>query len=264
MSLFAWLFGRKTPRRPAAVSAAPSTDKSRPGAGKRSQKAWVDVGPAPAPSTVKHKADHKAERLQQRELLYTVVRDTMVRVGVLSSRYKFKVLSLDSHGRQFMVMMDVAPEVAADSVRLSEIEVLLAQTAKARHQILVTSVYWRANNQVSTGVLPPRGAGALSAVGSATEPAAPSFPSAVPAAPRAPAAQGHAAAPRFEPIQAEEVAAFHRALAEMGAQAPALAQSVQSGPRLAGRLTGFEDTEMPEDADDSRPQSLSTTQYGDL
>lgn len=272
MSLFAWLLGRKTPRRAAAASVPPSTDKGRPVAAKRSQKAWVDVGQAPAQGAVRHKTDHKAERLQQRELLYAVVRDTMVRVGVLSSRYKFKVLSLDSHGRQFMVMMDVAPEVAADSVRLSEIEVLLAQTAKARHQILVTSVYWRANNQVSTGVLPPRGAGASGGVGWASAQAADSaplpFPPAGAATPPATAAQGagsaHTAAPRFEPIQAEEVAAFHRALAEIGAQAPALAQSVQSGPRLAGRLTGFEDTEMPEDADDSRPQSLSTTQYGDL
>jgi hypothetical protein len=167
-------------------------------------------------------------------------------VGVLSSRYKFKVLSLDSHGRQFMVMMDVAPEVAANSQHLTQIEVLLAQTAKARHQLLVTSVYWRSNNQVSTALVgaPSSAAAARPVPGRANPGAGP--------------------APRFEPIQAEEVAAFHRALAEIGAQAPALAQSVQSGPRLAGRLTGFEDTELADDAEDSRPQSLSTTQYGDL
>ncbi|MDD0813993.1 hypothetical protein PSQ39_05050 [Curvibacter sp. HBC28] len=242
MSLFAWLFGNKRSRRPEEAPSLPSSGTSRPGASRRSQKAWVDVGPAPS------NTKHKAERLQRRELLYAVVRDTMVRVGVLSSRYKFKVLSLDSHGRQFMVMMDVAPEVAADSQHLTQIEVLLAQTAKARHQLLVTSVYWRSNNQVSTALpaaahSPP--AGASRAVAGRANP-------------------GTSATPRFEPIQAEEVAAFHRALAEIGAQAPALAQSVQSGPRLAGRLTGFEDTELADDAEDSRPQSLSTTQYGDL
>lgn len=240
MSLFAWLFGNKRPRRHDEAPSLPSSGTSRPSASRRSQKAWVDAGPAPS------NTKHKAERLQRRELLYAVVRDTMVRVGVLSSRYKFKVLSLDSHGRQFMVMMDVAPEVAANSQHLTQIEVLLAQTAKARHQLLVTSVYWRSNNQVSTALVgvPSSAAAARPVPGRANPGAGP--------------------APRFEPIQAEEVAAFHRALAEIGAQAPALAQSVQSGPRLAGRLTGFEDTELADDAEDSRPQSLSTTQYGDL
>ena len=53
-------------------------------------------------------ANRKQERMERRELLYAVVRDAMVRAGVLSSSYKFKVLSLDTHGRQFLVMVDLA------------------------------------------------------------------------------------------------------------------------------------------------------------
>jgi hypothetical protein len=46
--------------------------------------------------------------MERREMLYAVVREAMVRAGVLSSTYKFKVLSLDPRGRQFMVMVDLA------------------------------------------------------------------------------------------------------------------------------------------------------------
>ena len=73
---------------------------------------------------------------------------------------------------------------------------------------------------------------------------------------------------RFDPIEADEVAAFKRALTEAAATGPAVAPaptgvSVRSGPRLApSASTGFEDTEMP---DDHGPSSdLSRTQYGDL
>ena len=46
--------------------------------------------------------------MARRELLYAVVRDAMTRAGVLSAGYKFKVLSLDARGRQFLVMVDLA------------------------------------------------------------------------------------------------------------------------------------------------------------
>ena len=45
--------------------------------------------------------NRRSERMERRELLYTVVRESMVGVGVLSSKYKFKVLSLDSRGNKY-------------------------------------------------------------------------------------------------------------------------------------------------------------------
>lgn len=244
MSLLAWLFGKKPPRALPDSSGLQHMDHTRPLNPRPGHAAPPKDKPRPAPSAHEPQAtQRKSERHGRRELLYGVVRDTMARVGVLSSRYKFKVLSLDQQGRQFLVMMDISPDVTSDNMRLSEIEVLLAQTARARHQILVTAVYWRLNNHVSTGLAPER----LSA--------------AVPVGPAS-----ATSSPRFEPIQSDEVAAFHKALAEIGAEPPVLGQTQQSGPRMPAQATGFEDTErIPgHDTDDSRPQALSNTQYGDL
>lgn len=105
----------------------------------------------PEPAAPEHAANRKNERMERRELLYTVVRDAMVRAGVLSASYKFKVLSLDQRGSQFLVMMDLAREFGGDTARLSEIEALIAQTAKSRYDIAVTAVYWRSNEHVAVG-----------------------------------------------------------------------------------------------------------------
>ena len=136
MSIFAWLtrpFQKPQPpaRAPQAAKAAPSAQA--PAA------ATSATSATPAPAT----ASGRGERNQRRELLYTVVRDTMVRAGVLSAGYKFKVLSLDQRGDQFLVMIDVAQEYGSDSLRLSEIESQITRMAKARFSIAVTAVYWR-------------------------------------------------------------------------------------------------------------------------
>jgi hypothetical protein len=252
------------------------------------------------PVPPEHAANRKNERMERRELLYTVVRDAMVRAGVLSASYKFKVLSLDQRGRQFLVMMDLAREYGGETVRLSEIEALIAQTAKTRYDILVTAVYWRINDHVAVGIpqkgVAPLGATLQPAPAAARRPlpaavSAPSRPEALaPAAsapaPLRPAATGPLlqpasstptpatapavaprAAPRYEPIEADEVAAFKRALASAASTAPAApgarpGVAVRSGPLLPPSApTGFEDTEMP---GAERGQDLSSTQYGEL
>jgi hypothetical protein len=196
------------------------------------------------PPRVDNAANRKNERLERRELLYSVVRESMVRAGVLSASYKFKVLSLDQRGRQFLVMMDLSRELGSEASRWSEIEVLIAQAAKARYDILVTAVYWRTSDHVVVGNPQKR-------------PALAPTP--------APARQPAMAGSRFEPIEAEEVAAFKRALNAGGTAAAAAAagEVVRSGPRAAP-LTGFEDTEMPDQEPDAPTPGLSTTQYGDL
>lgn len=96
----------------------------------------------------------KTERLAQREQLHAVVRDVMLRAGVLGARYKFKILSLDGRGSPFLVLMDMADPLAGDAARLAEIEATLAQSAKQRHEILITAVYWRMSEQVTDGLRP--------------------------------------------------------------------------------------------------------------
>ncbi len=318
MSLFSW-FTRKPapakPRSPAEPSGLLNADATVPFQPGRQGKPLVQ---SQAPE---HAANRKNERMERRELLYTVVRDAMVRAGVLSASYKFKVLSLDQRGRQFLVMMDLAREYGGETVRLSEIEALIAQTAKTRYDILVTSVYWRINDHVAVGIpqkgVAPQGAAlpAQASVASVRRPpigmpvgagtagsplASSSLPPSRPAAPlpaaagatpnRPPAAAPLAPAPlrapsvagvsaleasqrqaaRYEPIEADEVAAFKRALANAAGSstAPVAAAKpgvpVRSGPLLppSPSPTGFEDTEMP-GADGPAPD-LSSTQYGEL
>lgn len=296
MSLLSWFMRKSAPAKPRAADAsgllnADATVPLMPGR---------DGRPLLTPSAPpEHAANRVNERMERRELLYIVVRDAMVRAGVLSASYKFKVLSLDQRGRQFLIMMDLAREYGGETVRLSEIEALIAQTAKTRYDIAVTAVYWRINDHVAVG-LPQKGIASHGASVSAA-PAAPSAPmppvapvprpTPRPAAPERPLLQPRpepvVAAPvrpaqppgplltptppapnLFDPIEADEVAAFKRALASAAAARPTspapLGVSVQTGPLLhpSPSDTGFADTEMP--THDPRAPDLSSTQYGEL
>lgn len=326
MSLFSWLSRKKTPPRSGATSSSPqhSAHAALSATNARNGRAQVEpqLLPAADPTTLR-----RNERMERREMLYIVVRDAMVRAGVLSAGYKFKVLSLDQRGRQFLAMIDLAREYGGETVRLSEIEALIAQTARTRYDIQVTAVYWRINDQVPSNVpapasapapatapapaasaatvapvvsasapavvvsvapvvvappvvrpapiVPPRQAPAAPAPSTAASGAA---PGALPAVALASAGAVATAAPaatggRFEPIEADEVEAFKRALLDAAssrsAPPPASAvvlpsETVRTGPLrtpTSGR-TGFEDTEMP--APDSRLPDLSNTQYGQL
>ncbi|MBC5782685.1 hypothetical protein H8N03_06990 [Ramlibacter sp. USB13] len=203
--------------------------------------------------------NRKHERLERRELLYAVVREAMVRAGVLSSSYKFKVLSLDHRGRQFLVMVDLAQGAASDTHRLAEIEAMVAQSAKARYDILVSAVYWRANEHVAIG----DPAHFTSAKPLISQPAPLEATTSRPApleVPSRPTTQ--ASRQRVDPLQDDEVAAFRRAL-DAGVRGEKALASANKGkePRTVTLLTGFEDTEMVEN--DVR-EHLSGTQWGAL
>ena len=198
-------------------------------------------------------ANRKIERLEHREFIYSVVRDSMIRAGVLAASYKFKVLSLDVHGLQYLIMMDLADQSVSDSTRLSEIEAMIAQAAKMRHNMTVTAVYWRVSEQVTAG-LPQKQ--------SVREPCKVSIlpvprPSATPVAA---IRQG----PGYEPLQEDEVAAFKRALASVTPAAARWASGhvVTSGRRNPTPPADFEDTQRVDS--NERVSPLSVTQYGDL
>lgn len=261
MSLMSWLF----PGSKRAKAAPPSTMTSDAGAQRRSPR-----DAAPGSSSAKRKSDRAARR----ELLYAVVREAMVRAGVLSASYKFKVLSLDAEGRQFLIMVDLARGAGGSAANQAEIEALIAQSAKARHDMLVTAVYWRVNEQVAVGRADPRRhprAAADSQSHADSQPPADSVPTALHSVPPplvAPAARG----PAYDPIQADEVEAFKRALVEGSRPAPLAADGDPAaqgpadkgahGPRSYTLITGFEDTELPDQ--DHKAPLLSGTQYGEL
>ncbi len=103
------------------------------------------------------------KRHARREQLYVVIRDAMTRAGVLSASYKFKVLSLDQPGENFMVMMEFSRSFDGPPGKLAVMEGLIIKNAKALFEITVPAVYWRFE-QVSADkkvTLPASGKGAL-------------------------------------------------------------------------------------------------------
>jgi hypothetical protein len=241
MSIFRW-FSKKgsTPSPVAESSGLGHIDATQPypSGGRSRTKSPVSVPGSPA--------NRKSERLERRELLYAVVRESMTRAGLLSSSYKFKVLSLDSRGRQYLIMMDMARQNISDSQRLSDIEIHIAKVAKSRHDILVTAVYWRVNEHVTAGLARTLPVTVIAPV------VAMAAPLAVATTPPVPS--------RYEPLQPDEVAAFKQALASTspaaGLSSPG--EIVRSGRRNPAPPV-FQDTEM-----DDRNSPLSGTQYGEL
>jgi hypothetical protein len=239
MSIFNWFSSHQSKKSPSAEAA--------------SARGPADAKAPQAAADKSHPGSHKSERLEQREHLYSVVRDTMIRAGVLGGSYKFKVLSLDARGVQFLIMMDLAEPLAGHAGRLAEIEGLIVQAAKARYDIGVTAVYWRVNVPVkaSHGHRPSAAAQAPRPMGEEK-----AVPAAVATQPTSPS--------RYEPLQQDEVAAFKRALASAAPAAPlsASGQIVTSGRRNPAPPVEFEDTHMADS--DRRAPPLSNTQYGDL
>ncbi|QXL83770.1 hypothetical protein [Comamonas sp. NLF-1-9] len=241
MSLLSWLF------------------PSKPKAAVRNASPAAQAGAEPAAH----------ERTQRREHLYLAVRDAMVRSAVLSSGYKFKVLSLDAEGRQFLVMIDIAPGYGADTARQGQMEELLVRTAKTRFHVEVSAVYWRLNPAL-TG--PDRPLVVTPAVAMAPEPApaaaqaaaaAVATPAPAPLAPPAaePASEDEA---DFEPIAPDEVEAFKQALRKAApAPAPVAPPRVQAGRREGSAAAdGFVDTLIVDE--EERASRLGATQYGEL
>ena len=250
MSMFDWFAPRK--KHEAQASVMPSSGLSRMDSTRPFH--------APRQAGTAQPANRKQERMARREVLYAVVREAMVRAGVLSSTYKFKVLSLDARGRQFLVMVDLSAGANSDTSRLAEIEAMVAQSAKQRHDILVTAVYWRMNDHVAVGDPAPRLAPAPQ-----VQQQAQGRPSRA-----APLAADHVSQPaELHPAQGpspEEVLAFKRALSASVKGEQALAGVAVRRPGLAGDhsytlLTGFEDTELAGGGDEA---NLSGTQYGEL
>ena len=86
----------------------------------------------------------RGRRLLRREQVFGVVRESLIRGGVLSTSYSFKVLALDNNGDSFLVLVDLAlPAQAMPDEYLLEIERWVQESAKARHTMEVRAVYWR-------------------------------------------------------------------------------------------------------------------------
>ncbi|MEK9802413.1 MAG: hypothetical protein VW475_03285 [Curvibacter sp.] len=218
-----------------------------------------EAGPSSQAGEDERARDRKSQRLERRELLYAVVRESMARVGMLSSSYKYKVLSLDSRGRQYLIMMDLPREMAEHIGQLAEIEEVITQNARQRHHIEVTAVYWRISQlaKVAGSVLrKPRTEPELGVppvlnrvhIEAEVMGLPPAFPP-------------DRKSPRFEPIRPDEVHAFRQTQGLGKKPAASKPRSAPSFPASEFPSTEFDET-RPGEENDRLP--LSRTQYGDL
>lgn len=89
-------------------------------------------------------SQQRQRRNARRESLYSIVRETMIRVGVLSSAYKFKVLTLDPDGISHLILVEIqAAAIKPVAGGQSALERELQQTSRDQAQLRVVSVYWR-------------------------------------------------------------------------------------------------------------------------
>lgn len=97
----------------------------------------------------------KKRRSARRENLYAVVRENMIRAGVLSSAYKFKVLTLDNEGLTHTVLIDIRKDALAQVTDGPfGLELSLQKLAHERLGLEVKSVYWRSFQNPTTSPAP--------------------------------------------------------------------------------------------------------------
>lgn len=159
---------KSTPLRPIAVKSRPSSPGS---VWPRWLGRWFASAPEtaapPPPSSADHLKEQRLRRAGRREHLYAVVRENMIRAGVLSSAYKFKVLTLDHDGLNHLVLIDIQPQaMAALSEGEHGVEAYLKTLARERLGVEVKAVYWRVLPTADAAhPMPPRAPAPNEAVG---------------------------------------------------------------------------------------------------
>jgi len=189
----------------------------------------------------------RGRRMLRKEQLFSVVRESLIRAGILSSSYEFKVLALDSNGDGFLVLIDLAlPGDVMPDEYLLEIERWIQNSARSRHSMRIPSVYWRRQAPQDQ-----RGHALKAAVsaqtqrdmqaGGSAQPAYPPLSTAVPLV-------------RPRPMSDEEIKAFRSNL-----RTPAMPKYSMA----AETEEGLDNLERPPESH-SDFSALSETQYGKL
>lgn len=229
MMLFNWLQAKQS-------------TASRKGAKPRSRKSFGQT-------TLPLISPRRGRRILRREQLFSVVRESMIRGGVLSTSYEFKVLTLDANGDSFLVLIDLAlPAEVMPDAYLLEIERWIQGSAESRHDMKVGSVYWRRK-----AVHDQRGIALKAAVAAQTQrEAVVSAPAPLASLTAIPRPERAAPGASVQAVGQDELEAFRKALE--GVQAP-----LRGGPPESDV---FRHLPPPESHSDF--SALSETQYGKL
>jgi hypothetical protein len=192
------------------------------------------------------RSEHSKARHLRRDQVFVAIREAMTRTGILPANYKFKVLSEDPQGNDFMVMMSLVVVAGEPLPPLGEMEASVMESALVRFQIIVSAVYWRITELAPAAkFIPPVTVGRTAAQ---------------PVPVTQPAPPGKLKSPH-ETIAADEVMAFQQALLAASAQGQTMPQEKSSLRPRFNQPKDFQDTEM---VDSSVAPVLSKTQYGDL
>lgn len=187
----------------------------------------------------------RGRRILRREQLFSVVRESLIRAGVLSTSYEFKVLTLDANGDSFLVLVDLAlPATAMPDEYLLEIERWIQQSGRTRHEMEVRSVYWRRK------AVPDQVGMALKAAVAAQtrRDPVPSRPMPLPSATAIPRPAMSASDAPVQAVGDDEVQAFRQAL--------------QAKPQAPYRTPAEAQAQLPVPESHSDFAALSETQYG--
>jgi len=213
---------------------------------------WLRGGPSPAAG--KSQAHHtglRQQRSTRREMLFSLVRENMIRLGVLSSHYKFKVLTLDPAGDQFIVMMDWQAGASLAGPQFErECEKSLQSLLEERRQAYkVKAVYWRGAPATAADAVPARAPVARPAAAAGTPPPRREPPAPLP----------------IEQVSDDELKALQAALRQAGgAPAAAPAPAARGTRRPPLETPDFEPTLNTAGQAATEFGSLSETQYGKL
>lgn len=157
--------------------------------------------------------DLEERKAYRRECLFQAIRETFLSMEVVSHMYRFKVMPVDERHHRFIAMVDVAKSFVsgaqAKTKSFAAMEQSMRTHAYQRFGVVIDGIYWRVSETEDQFERRSR----------ASDPArSGGFEPAKGRAPLAAASEGHAAAPaplsrnRFEPISAEERAAFIEAM----------------------------------------------------
>ncbi|MEZ5662419.1 MAG: hypothetical protein R3E94_02680 [Burkholderiaceae bacterium] len=208
--------------------------QSKPSGPQRKNKPLRSARRAFSQTTLPLISPRRGRRILRREQLFAVVRESLIRGGVLSTSYEFKVLTLDANGDGFLVLVDLAlPAVTMPDEYLLEIERWIQSSAKARHGMEVRGVYWRRLAEHDQRGIALKAAVVAQRRVSAQE----ASPTAIPVPPT------HSP-DRMQPVAPDEVAAFRQALhAEPGKRYPVQHAKGASEPESHSDFSALSETQ---------------------
>lgn len=95
---------------------------------------------------------YKHLRHNHREQLQVLIRETLLRHGILSTAYSFRALTLDREGQHFIVLLELdGHDTDTRHSQLLQMEADLQRLTQERQpQLHVKHVYWRVTNACDT------------------------------------------------------------------------------------------------------------------